>query len=107
MPQNPIGSYVAKTPSNVMAPMRLDVNGNLVVADTAVHGFAITPSDTTVFANPTRSIWVGGPGALTVVMTGDTAPVTLSAVPAGTQLKISVVKVMATNTAATLITGLY
>jgi hypothetical protein len=71
----------------------------------ATHGFAIVPSDTTVLS-PTRAIYVGGAGALAVIMNGDTVAVTFSAVPAGTYLDISVTKVMATNTTATLILGL-
>lgn len=73
----------------------------------AVHGFAVTKSDSTVFANPTRKIWVGGAGDLAVLLNGDSVAVTLSAVPAGTMLDISAVKVMSTNTTATLITRLY
>ena len=72
-----------------------------------VHAFFITPSDVTVFANTTHYLWIGGAGAIAVVMTGDTNPVTLSGVPVGTLLQISVAKVMATNTTATLIVGLY
>jgi hypothetical protein len=81
------------TPVNVQIP-----------AGPATHGFAVTKSDTTVLS-PTRAIYVGGTGDLTVLMNGDTVPVTFSAVPTGTYLDISVTKVMAITT-ATLILGL-
>jgi hypothetical protein len=70
----------------------------------ATHGFAITPSDTTVLS-ATRAVYVGGTGNLVVIMNADTVAVTFSAVPAGTYLDISVTKVMA-STSATLILGL-
>lgn len=73
----------------------------------AVHGFAIVPSDSTLFSPPLRAIWVGGAGAVAVLLNGDQAPVTLAAVPVGTMLGVSAVKVMSTNTTATLMVGLY
>lgn len=73
----------------------------------AVRGVAIVPSDTTVFSPPLRAIWVGGAGAVAVLLNGDSAAVTLSAVPVGTMLQVSAIKVMATNTTATLMTGLW
>lgn len=73
----------------------------------AVHGFAVTTSDTSVYTTPTRKVWVGGAGNLAVLMNGDGSPVTLMAVPAGTMLELSVVKVMATNTTATNIVGFF
>lgn len=72
----------------------------------AVHAFAITPGST-VFPVPTRFVWVGGAGNLEVLMTGDTVPVTLTGVLAGTMLEISVTQVLAASTTATTITGLY
>jgi len=70
-----------------------------------VRGFSITKSDTTVFA-PTRYIFVGGTGALAVVLAGDDTVLTLSAIPAGTMLPLCAIKVMAATT-ATLLVGLY
>lgn len=72
-----------------------------------VHGVAIVKSDTTTYSPPLRMIWVGGTGDVAVLMNGDQAAVTLSAVPVGTMLNISVVKVMSTNTTATLMTGFW
>jgi hypothetical protein len=71
------------------------------------RGFAITPSNTTVFAHAINHIWVGGVGDLAVMLAGDTVAVTFSAVPAGTMLHICATKVMATGTTATLLVGLY
>jgi hypothetical protein len=73
----------------------------------AVHGFAVTPSDSTVFAEPTRQVYVGSAGSLTVLMNDDATTTAFAAVPAGTSLNISVTKVMATGTSATSIVGLY
>ncbi len=73
----------------------------------AVHAFAVTPSDTTVFNTPTRCLWVGGVGNVAVLMAGDSSPVTLINVGAGTELSVSVTKVMSTNTTATNIVALY
>jgi hypothetical protein len=71
-----------------------------------IHGAAIVPSDVTVFA-PTRKVWVGGAGGtLTVLFNGDSSTTLLSGIPVGTMLDISITKVMATGTAATLIIGL-
>jgi len=75
-------------------------------AGPAVSAFEITKNDTTVFPSPTRYIYVGGAGDLAVLLSGDTVPVTLSAVPAGTVLPLCATKVMATNTTATLIVGM-
>lgn len=73
----------------------------------AVHGFAITKSDSTVFTTPTRYVWVGGAGNVAVLMNGDSVSVTLVAVPVGTMLPISVVQVLSTGTTATNLVGLY
>lgn len=70
----------------------------------ATHGFTVVPSDSTVLP-PTRAIYVGGTGDLAVIMNADTVAVTLKAVPVGTYLPLSVTKVMATNTTATLMIG--
>jgi len=55
-----------------------------------------TPSDSTSIE--TRAIWVGTVGDVAVQLTGDTAAVTLSAVPAGTLLPICCQKVLETGT---------
>jgi hypothetical protein len=74
---------------------------------TATRGFAITPSDSTVFTtNRPRMIWVGGTGNVAVMMAGDTVAITFTAVPAGTMLPVNVTRVMAATT-ATLLIGLY
>lgn len=80
---------------------------SIIAPGPPAHGFSITPSDTTVFANPTRYIWVGGTGAVAVLLDGDASPVTLSAVPAGTMLQLCAQKVMATGTTATLMVGMW
>ncbi len=69
-------------------------------------GFAITKSDSTVFSQPTRAVFVGGAGNLAVRYLDGTTD-TLTGVLAGTLLPIRVDKVMSTNTTATNISGLY
>lgn len=71
------------------------------------HGFAIVKSDTTIFSPPISRLWVGGVGNVAVIMANDTAPVTFTAVAAGTMLEIQCTQVMSTNTTATLMVGLY
>ena len=71
-----------------------------------VSGFAVTTSDTVVFANPTRGLWIGSAGAVSVFFNADTVPVTLTGVPAGTLLEVSVVQVRATGTTASNIVAL-
>lgn len=87
--------------------MALTPVSNQIAAGPMGRGFAVTPSDTTVLTQPTRGVWVGVGGNVAVLMNGDTVPVTLLGVPAGTMLNISVVKVMATGTTASSIIGLY
>lgn len=68
---------------------------------------AITPTDTaaTIFA-VCRGVYVGGAGALKVVMEDDTE-VTFAAVPVGTTLRIRIKRVFSTGTAATNLLALY
>lgn len=76
-----------------------------VVAESYRGGVAVTKSDTTVLA-PTRGIYVGGAGSLTVDFADGTTDVVITAPPVGTLLPISVVKVKAATT-ATLLVALY
>lgn len=71
-------------------------------------GFAITPSDVTVFADNAlpRGVYVGGDGNLTVLLEWDTASITLVGVKAGSLLPIRPVRVLATGTTATNLVGL-
>lgn len=75
------------------------------IADSYRGGAAVTPSDTTVLA-PTRGLWVGGAGNLTVDFADGTTDVLLTAPIVGTIYPISVVKVKAATT-ATVIVALY
>lgn len=71
----------------------------------AVGGFSITPSDGTRFAQPSRAIYVGGAGTLSVEMlTGEV--VTFQGLPGGVVLPIRAVRVLAESTAGALV-GLY
>jgi hypothetical protein len=71
----------------------------------AIHGEAVTKSDTVDLSFVSRAVYVGGAGDLAVIMrNGET--ITLVAVPAGTLLPIAVSRVMSTNTTATSIVAL-
>lgn len=76
------------------------------IAGPSSSAFAVTKSDVTVFSQPTRALYVGGAGAVSVRMLDQTT-VTFAAVPAGTTLPIRVDKVLSTGTDATSIVGLY
>lgn len=73
-----------------------------VFGDEYISAVAVTPSDTVPLTKPSRGLWVGGVGNLSVQMLdGQTAVFT--AVPAGTLLKLRCKRVNSTNTTATLI----
>ena len=76
-----------------------------VVTESYRGGVAVTKSDDTVLA-PTRGLFVGGTGNLTVDFADGTVNVLLTAPVVGTILPISVVKVKAA-TPATAIVALY
>lgn len=68
---------------------------------------AITPNDTSkLTAGATQAIYVGGAGNLVVDMASGDTNVTFSAVPAGTVLKISAIRVKTAST-TTLMLALY
>lgn len=60
----------------------------------ATRALAVTPSPTP-FADPTRYLYVGAAGSVTVIMAGDATqtPVTFAGIPAGTLLPIAVTAV--------------
>lgn len=78
--------------------------GEALPTTAATTGFAVTPSDVTVFTTPTRGLYVGGAGNLTVTMSDGTV-LLFAAVPAGSFLPLVVTQVRSTGTAATLITA--
>lgn len=69
----------------------------------ATGGAAITPSDSTVV--DFNGIYIGGAGNLAVTLY-DGSVVTLTAVIVGTIYPLRVIKVMSTNTTATVLVGL-
>ena len=72
-----------------------------------IHEFSITPSDSNQLPFVTRAIYVGGAGNIAVILAGDSTPVTFKAVPLGAVLKLRAAQVMATNTTAANLVGLY
>jgi hypothetical protein len=73
---------------------------------TAAKAVAVTPHDTTIIP-VTRGLYIGGAGAVTARMSGDSANATFAAVPVGTILPIQVDRVLSTGTTATNIVALY
>lgn len=71
----------------------------------AHSAFAITPSDSTTIP-ATRGLYIGGAGNISVVMAEDENTVLFSNVVAGSILPIQVIKVLSTDTTATLIVAL-
>lgn len=66
---------------------------------------AITPSDSTVYSPALRGVWVGGAGNLAIEFSDGTSGIFVG-VPAGYLLPVrEVVKVKATGTTATDISG--
>lgn len=72
----------------------------------AVGAFAVVPSDLTQFAQPSRALYIGGDGDLTVTFINDTVA-TFAAVPAGSLLPFRVKKVLSSGTTASLIVAVY
>lgn len=71
----------------------------------ASHGFAVTPHDATELSEVTRALYVGGAGAVAVVLESG-ASVTFSGVAGGTVLPLRLRQVRATGTTATHLVGL-
>lgn len=67
---------------------------------------AVTTSDTVVYEQPTRAIYVGGPGNLKVDMVSG-GTVTFVGLSAGTVLPIQAERIYATLTTATNLIALY
>ena len=69
-------------------------------------GVAVTTSDTTLIA-PTKGLFIGGAGNLTVDFADGTENVLLTAVVVGEIYPISVIRVKLTGTTATAVVALY
>lgn len=76
------------------------------IGDTGIDGFAVTKSDSTVFSQIPRALYVGGVGDVAVrTISGNT--LTFVGVPAGGYVLIRCDKVLSTGTSATSIIGLF
>lgn len=83
-----------------MAAIDLYSNQVATPGDSPRKFAAITPSDSTDLTYVTKSIYVGGAGAIAIIgPDGDT--VTFAAVPVGTLLRIQAARVKSTGTTAT------
>lgn len=77
-----------------------------MITDNSYRGaFAVTKSDSTILEG-VRGLYVGGAGAVAVVLRDRVTSVIFSAVPVGTILPIEVTQVLSTGTDATLILAL-
>lgn len=70
------------------------------VSNSATRYGAVTPSDSTELRF--KRLYVGGTGNVVLKSSVDGAAITFWAVPAGTQLEVSGVRVMAATTATTI-----
>ena len=68
---------------------------------------AVTTSDSTVYEQPTRALYIGAAGNLTVDMADGGSSVLFVGVQGGTLLPIQVTRIYATGTTATSIVALY
>ncbi len=88
-----------------------DVFGNNVpgLESPATRAFDayLAKSDTVDLTQPTRAIYTGSGGDLKVTLQGDTDPVVLPAVPAGSFLPLRVKRLYSTGTTVTNCIGLY
>jgi hypothetical protein len=75
------------------------------VSDPSLHAVAVTPSDVTVLT-PTRGLYIGTTGNVTVRMYGSQNNVTFTTVPVGF-MPLQVDQVRATGTTASNIVALW
>lgn len=68
---------------------------------------AITPNDDANLTETCDALWVGGAGDVELIAAGDTTPVILKSVGAGSLLPVMAKRVLATNTNAADIYALY
>lgn len=67
----------------------------------------ITPNNDTDLTRPISQLYVGQAGDIEVILSKDTNPVILKAVPIGTMLYLSVKRIRAAGTTAALLIGFY
>lgn len=73
----------------------------------ARNAAVVTPSDDNDLAQVTRGVFVGGAGNLNVNMAGTGTSLTITGVPAGAFLPISVSRIRSTSTTATNIVAFW
>lgn len=71
------------------------------VDDPPRRAWAVTPDDNNDLADVATRLYVGGAGAISVILADDASPVTLTAVPVGSYLDMRIRRVRATGTTAT------
>lgn len=74
---------------------------HVTVNRSAIRYGAVTPSDST--ALEFKRLYIGGTGSVVLKTSQDAAAVTFAAVPAGTQLEVSGVRVMAASGATNIV----
>lgn len=75
------------------------------IRDPGERATAITPSDSADLTNPTRGLYVGASGDVSVILVGDSAAVTFTGLAAGIVHPLRVKRVRSTGTTATDIVG--
>jgi hypothetical protein len=85
-----------------------DNKENVINPDpSALNAAVVIPSDTVNLDFPTRFLWVGGAGNVSVEMEGSGSAIVLEGITAGTMLPIRVKRVNVTGTTATKIVALW
>lgn len=80
-------------------------SGDAFDGSTFTDAFALTPHDSNNFARLAKRVYVGGAGDIVAVLLSG-ATVTFKAVPVGTILPVSMVRINATSTTATQLVGI-
>lgn len=70
------------------------------------NAVSVTPSDSTNLAVPSRALWIGGVGNISVEMLDGSTQV-FEGIIAGSLLPLQVTRVNSTNTTATLIVSVF
>lgn len=75
--------------------------------DPALNGRAIQPDDDNDLRDPTRGLYIGAPGNITLILWEDTEPVTFENMVAGVVHPLAVKRVLESGTTAQAIVGLF
>lgn len=70
------------------------------------RGAAVTPDNDNDLATPSRALWVGTGGNISLILADDSAAITLTNIPDGTLLPVRAKRIRSTSTTASGIVAL-